>query len=161
MAIFLAIAPLVAGAYLLRALLMQRRVHAPVYRATHRNAVTYLGYAGLLVSLLLLVYFLLEQDWPQVFLAAALCLMTCVGILLFRVSIGENGVFLKLQFHPWSNFNRYRWKKQLDRGVWILYLYNNVNFELTRIAVPEDKVSRLDLILQNKVGLDYLERKDH
>lgn len=159
MVLLFGVAPLVAGTYLVYACFLLKKVKSPVYSAQYRQNMTYFSYALLVLSFALLIFFIVKKDPLEVVVGTALCFTAVICLLLFRVSIGENGVFLKLRFHPWSEFRRYRWKKFIKKGFWVLYLYNEVNFELTHIAIPEAKVSRVDLILQNKVGLDYLERK--
>ncbi|NIR48332.1 hypothetical protein GWO43_07690 [candidate division KSB1 bacterium] len=159
MVIFFTLAPLAAGFYLTYSLLLMKKVRLPIYTGPYKKSLTYVSYGAFALSICLLLFFIFRKSLPEIILTTAICLTASVTILLFRVSIGENGIFLKLRFYSWSDFGKYRWKKFIRDGVWILYLYNDVNFELTRIAIPESKVSRLDIILQNKIGLNYLERK--
>lgn len=159
MILLLAVAPILAGIYLAYCLFLLKKVNAPVYNAQGKESLSAVSYFIFTMGLVLLVFFIAKNETTEALLVVALILTALIGVLLFRVCIGENGIFHKLRFHPWSEFGHYRWKKYPKQGFWVLYLYNDVNSDLIQIRIQETRVSRLDLILQNKAGLDYLERK--
>jgi hypothetical protein len=149
------IAPLLAGAYLAYSIANLRQVKIPIYSGQNRRFLNHLSFVALGLFVLLLVVLIVSKDIGEIFIALALCITAVVAIIQFRVSIGENGIYLKLRFRPWSEFNGYRWKKMIHKAYWILYLYQVDSVEIIGITIPENQVSRLDLILQNKIGMLY------
>lgn len=158
MTFMFALAPLIAGAYLIYSWAIGRQVKYPVYSGQNRRYMKDFSYVVLGLTLLLLLYFIFAKDVKEIALSLALCITALIAVRQFRVIIGDNGVYTRLQFHPWSEFEGFRWKKVQDKGYWILYLYKAHSVDIFAVSVPEPQVSRLDLILKNKIGMQYQNR---
>ncbi|MFQ5709968.1 MAG: hypothetical protein ACE5HO_21135 [bacterium] len=152
------LAPIVAGVYLAYSLAMLKQVKLPIFSGQDRRFLNGFSYFVFALTVALFLYFVYSKDLNEMLVSFALCITAFVAILQFRVTIGDNGVFAKVQFHPWTDFQGFRWRKNMDRSYWILFLYKAHSVDIFSVSIPEKQVSRLDLILQNKIGMVYHER---
>lgn len=158
MTFLFSMAPIFALGYLAYILAISRQVKFRIYSGKNKRTLNIGSYLLFGMTLLLLGFFIFKRDINEILITLALCVTAYIAILQSRVAIGENGIYMKLQFHPWSVFQGFRWQKKNEKNYWTLYLYKSNSIDILSISIPDNQVSRLDLILQNKIGMAYQER---